>query len=530
MPSEVQARGFLRNYALYLGLDLEAILDELHQERVQPPGKNETIFEQAAVQEEAKEEEETQPEQLPTAEDLSVAPRFLPVWIKALIRRAIPGVPENLQKKVSPSLPEAETASGQILPDIDEEVKASLEVSSTTDATPDPTIHEGMIPDSLGFPEQDMENLPESIEKIRQPFWKVLRKAFRIRLTRLPRQDQPEKGEHKEDPDSYGREPQQADYVPEAYASQDILREIGRQLRERREMLSLSLDEIERHTHMKALENGNSDLLPSTVQTRGMLQNYAGFLDLDVEALLLRFADALQARHREKYPQKPAGRRTQPAFPETLPRLRSFIASDLIFGLGMMILLISFAIWGISSVIATQNRQKEVEPQATSPSISEALIGTVVETIETPETFVPVADTPIPALPEGTLDLATPEGNVAVQINIVVVERTYLRVRVDGEDVFDGRALPGNAFPFEAEQSVEILAGNAAALRVTYNQRDLGLLGGFGELVNYVFTAEEVSTPTAEPTSTPTPTPPVTPTPSPTQSPTPTVPVGGEAL
>ena len=44
--------------------------------------------------------------------------------------------------------------------------------------------------------------------------------------------------------------------------------------------------------------------LPSTVQTRGMLTNYATFLDMDVDKVLLRFADALQARHREKNPQE----------------------------------------------------------------------------------------------------------------------------------------------------------------------------------------------------------------------------------
>ena len=74
-------------------------------------------------------------------------------------------------------------------------------------------------------------------------------------------------------------------------------------------MLSLTLEEIERHTRMRAqfmdaLEKGNFDELPSPVQTRGMLSNYASFLDLDVDDILLQFADALQARHRERYPEK----------------------------------------------------------------------------------------------------------------------------------------------------------------------------------------------------------------------------------
>jgi cytoskeletal protein RodZ len=45
---------------------------------------------------------------------------------------------------------------------------------------------------------------------------------------------------------------------------------------------------VERHTHLravfvKALEEGAFDKLPSPVQTRGMLSNYATFLDLDVD-------------------------------------------------------------------------------------------------------------------------------------------------------------------------------------------------------------------------------------------------------
>ena len=36
------------------------------------------------------------------------------------------------------------------------------------------------------------------------------------------------------------------------------------------------------------------------------------------------------------------------------------------------------------------------------------------------------------------------------------------------------------------------LAGNGAALRVVYNQRDMGLLGGFGQIASFIYTADEV--------------------------------------
>ena len=79
-------------------------------------------------------------------------------------------------------------------------------------------------------------------------------------------------------------------------SSQEIFNDLGQQLRQRREMLSLTIEEVERHIHVRAtflsaLERGALEELPSAVQTRGIFSNYASFLDLDSDLLMLRFAD-----------------------------------------------------------------------------------------------------------------------------------------------------------------------------------------------------------------------------------------------
>jgi cytoskeletal protein RodZ len=286
-------------------------------------------------------------------------------------------------------------------------------------------------------------------------------------------------------------------------SSKQILKEIGIELRQRRELLSLHFDEVERNTHVKAhyldaLERGALDELPSTVQTRGMLSNYATFLDLDVDALLLRFADALQARHRERNPQKPARKPGQPIV-GNLPPMRSFIAGDMIFGIGMAILLVGFAIWGVSRVMAIQS-QREVKP--TAPSISDVLLSSPdPSSFTATATFLPVESFPGEATV--TLEIPTQNVNAEVQLNLVAVERTYMKVVVDGEVAFEGRVVPGNAYPFEAESQIEVLVGNGAAIRTVYNGRDLGLMGTFGQVVNNIYLGTEVVTPTGLPTLTP---------------------------
>ena len=83
--------------------------------------------------------------------------------------------------------------------------------------------------------------------------------------------------------------------------TQHIFEEIGQKLQQQHQRLGLSLEDVEKYTHlrvryMQALESGSLDDLPSPVQGRGMLKNYAIFLGMDPEPLLLSFAEGLQVR------------------------------------------------------------------------------------------------------------------------------------------------------------------------------------------------------------------------------------------
>jgi len=230
-----------------------------------------------------------------------------------------------------------------------------------------------------------------------------------------------------------------------------------------------------------------------------------------VDALLLRFADALQARHRERNPQRPARKRGQPIL-ANIPPVRTFIAGDMIFGVGMAILLVGFAIWGVSRVMTIQSQQEE---QPTSISISDVLLASPdPSSFTATATFLAVEA--FPGEPTVTLEIPTQNVNAPVQLNLVAVERTYMRVVVDGEVAFEGRVVPGNAYSYVAETQIEVLVGSGAAIRTVYNGRDLGLMGTFGQVVNNIYLGSEIVTPTGLPTLTPT----VTETPTETASPT----------
>jgi cytoskeletal protein RodZ len=312
-----------------------------------------------------------------------------------------------------------------------------------------------------------------------------------------------------------------------------IFAEIGVQLRARREMLSLTTDEVERHTKLravfvKALEEGALDKLPSPVQTRGMLANYAAFLDLDTDTILLRFADFLQARRHEKYAETPR-EKIQTEVVTSMPFLRSFIASDLIFGVAMIAILAALAIWGVGRVIRSQDAKNV---RATAPSIVDVLGGTnfPTPTLDLTSVPVPVGDN-LSATPATLGTQPTSGVNANVAVTVFAVERVFVRISVDGKISFEGRLEPRETKIFDAENQVMILTGNAAALRITYNGSDLGLMGSAGEVVSRVYLISGVVTPTATIPPTPTNTLPATitetPTITPTFTPTSTPPDGG---
>lgn len=318
--------------------------------------------------------------------------------------------------------------------------------------------------------------------------------------------------------------------------SQLIFVEIGQELKRQREALGLSLGDVERLTKIReffvyALETGQIDDLPSSVQGRGMLNNYASFLSLNADALQMRYAEGLQQRRQEKFAQEVINKKEGVAVMgrEPLTGWRRFLTTDLLVGGLVFIVLFSLVIWGAVKMINTSI--PETEP--TISSISEILVGGETESVAlTGEPAEGVEG----ATPEPTLALNFPQVDLQatiaavepgpVQVVVVAYQRAFMKIIVDGVEVFSGRVVPGNVYAYTGTTKVTLLTGNAAALQVYYNQQDLGILGPLGQVAELEFTRQEMMTPTPRFSPTPTLTQPPTLTALPTNTPmpTPTVP------
>lgn len=333
--------------------------------------------------------------------------------------------------------------------------------------------------------------------------------------------------------------------------SQKIFTEIGNKLRKQRELLNFTKEEIEQFTsirpyYLEALEKGDFEKLPSIPQARGMLNNYATFLNLDIDQIMIEFADGLQTRRNESYAPHKIGSENQLAY--QAPQIKKagwfkFITADLLLTSGLIIALFLFILWGAANISGFQNKKAKTANEA--PSISDVLLENtpVSEEIVNVPDVMSTATIPVSAVQEienEEGDLISEEtsqvSGLPVQVYIIARQRAYLKVDVDGKTVFVGRTIPGNAYDFSGSSTVEILTGNAAALEIYYNLVPVGVIGDLGEVKSLVFsTSMGLITPTPGPTQTalptqqpsPTSTPSVTPTlipPTPTPSVTPLIP------
>lgn len=326
-------------------------------------------------------------------------------------------------------------------------------------------------------------------------------------------------------------EDSQLDSTPPEESYQPIqMGEIGSVLKKQRAKLGYTVSNVAEQLfiparYLEAIEKGNLEDLPSTVQGKGMVKNYAQFLGLDPEPLLLSYADVLQSRLEQ----------TRPETPEDQSRsgfwigLKRFLANPTLLWVGVVILIAVVMIWAGTLILG--GKGPALADTATIPAVADILLPTSTLTATLPAAESTPGEIEIDISPtvggEETGEEsqgATPTqflfGNEKIQLQLIILQRTWVRVTVDNVLAFEGRLIPGSVKTFGGELRVEVLTGNAAGVEVIYNQRNLGVMGLYGEVISRVYTAEGVATPT--PTITPTPTP--SDTPEPSETPTPTTP------
>ena len=278
------------------------------------------------------------------------------------------------------------------------------------------------------------------------------------------------------------------------------MQEIGKTLHEARTRLGLTLEQAERSTrirghYLEALERGDLDLLPSPVQARGFLQNYANYLGLESQAILQRYSEVLNSQRTGPF--RRARLSELPTRPTVRVRTRRFSA-DLIVAAVASVAVLAVLIGGFGRLAASLRERNQAASAFLIPTF-------------TPPAAQPNPPGPAPAPAAGAAETPTapvliqPGLSGVVDLRLLIEKRGFVIVEVDGQEVFRGRPSPGELLEFQGDELVKVTTGNGGGLRAFYRGEDQGLLGELDEVVIRFWTLTGSMTPTPSPTPAPTP-------------------------
>jgi len=286
---------------------------------------------------------------------------------------------------------------------------------------------------------------------------------------------------------------------------------VGAWLRETRQQRGLSLAEVEEATRIRrkflqALEDEDFDALPAEVHVRGFLRLYAQFLGLDPEEVLSRYEG------KTAQPEEPVMAKVQP--PAERARSTLFRPVDIPFAVepapprrvsprvivisAVILALLIVGAWGAWTYgLPLLTRQPEATATVTvTPSATSVALATDTPL---PPTFTPTAPavlilpTPTPWPTPTPRLIPTPTAMTArrIVLEMTVVERAWVQVRVDGEIAFEGILEAGEERRWVARGHMALRCGNAGGVELTVNGEPLGRLGERGEVVDLEWRTRE---------------------------------------
>jgi len=298
----------------------------------------------------------------------------------------------------------------------------------------------------------------------------------------------------------------------------------------RRKELDLTLDEVERNTHirkkyLRLLEKGDYANLSNDVYTRGYVKNYAEFLGFDTKEIL-----KIYTKERLEYDssigintKKSKARALNPIDSQTFTITPKTILVTLasIF----VLIMVGYVSWQFSQlsappIIRLTNQDK------TSTDASFVIVSGEVDS----GSDVFINDSPILSSPDGSFSDRVMLINGTNQIKVsaknkfgkessktIIVESTvegldgstqtnlsknkidgvellveattqaiYISAKADGKEIFKGTMLPGSKQLLKAKDSIKLSTGNAGSTSVTITNslvadKNIGTLGQEGE-------------------------------------------------
>ncbi len=237
------------------------------------------------------------------------------------------------------------------------------------------------------------------------------------------------------------------------------LQNIGCSLRQLRQEHSLSIEEVAERTRiqprlLRALEDGQTDILPEPVYIQGMIKKYGESLGVNS----LELAKSVPADQMQIVPLK-SNRWDGFNRPQIRP-------------VHLYLSYIFMLLAAISALSHSLNNSIQSLEAANKPTDAKLAAVKSTETVAEQPTVAAAVNEPL-------------------ELEVSAKSASWVKVVVDGQPAFEGRLNPGNAKTWTAKRELILTTGNAGGLVVTKNNTQLPELGAPGEKREVKFQSEK---------------------------------------
>ncbi len=302
----------------------------------------------------------------------------------------------------------------------------------------------------------------------------------------------------------------------------------GSILRTEREKQKKSLADIEkslkvRLKYLKAIENDDYETLPPEIFLKAYLRHYAETLGIEPNHIV----ELYNNRDKEKSPDRPV--------PEAITALRSCVKKEpppkiskktiltVLIAVAALVSLVLFAIQKkertaqTAEIISVQEPDRAVPDTDITDTIRKPLTPAKTLSASRPDIQVSESQPPDrsaqekmrnPAAPVRTPAAANPEVQVPIiiepdsakgedisqrqapaeqdtlSLRITSEELTWVSVKIDGSAPKEWLIRPGSVITITADETLDVKVGNAGATKLVLNNKDLGLLGPYGKVID----------------------------------------------
>lgn len=241
------------------------------------------------------------------------------------------------------------------------------------------------------------------------------------------------------------------------------MQDLGEILKNRRIQLGLSLENVEEETKIRkyyiaALEENNYNLLPAKVYAIGFVKRYASLLELDEDEVVKEFK--MQAYHEDSREKEEV----------ILVKNRKDILKVPIKNIITGVVFLAVFIW-IGTYLTDYMVNRKVEKLPVSPPVAEKQ-NKSHNTVPKPDNTT----TKPPVKIEG------------INLKITGINNDcWISWAIDNEDRAQTTIKPGEVKTLQGKNKIALKLGNAGAVKIEYNGKDLGDIGQQGSVVSMEF-------------------------------------------